>query len=368
MIFTTEHRDHNCKARTGVLHLAHGDIETPVYMPVGTNATVKAIHHDSLEEMGYRLILGNTYHLYLRPGIEVIRHYGGLHEFSNWRGNILTDSGGYQVFSLSPFRKIEAEGVRFRSHIDGSSHFLSPEDVVDLQIGFGSDIAMCLDVCTAAGIAYEKALQALETTSDWAKRSKKRRNEGPSDYQGALFGIIQGNFFPDLRRRSAEEILELDLPGIAVGGLSVGEEFSLFVDTLSSTAQLLPRDKPRYLMGIGTPDYILEAVEQGIDMFDCVFATRTARNGTVFTRAGSISLKKAKHAFDTGPIQEGCSCRACTSYSRGYLRHLFKTNEILGSMLATEHNLEFLHDFVEQIKTSIRENRFLEFKRDYLDR
>lgn len=372
MRFDIDHRDSNSRARTGTLHLPHGEVETPVYMPVGTNATVKAIHHETVERMGYRLILGNTYHLFLRPGIEVIRHYGGLHAFSGWSGNILTDSGGYQVFSLAPFRKIKKEGVRFRSHIDGSYYHLSPEDVVDLQVGFGSDVAMCLDVCTPPDISRKEATEALELTTDWAARSKKRRAEAEERtegrYGGALFGIIQGNFYKDLRKRSAEEINELDLPGVAVGGLSVGEEFSLFEDTLSHTARFLPEEKPRYLMGIGTPDYILSAVENGIDMFDCVFATRTARNGTVFTPDGTIALKKARHAFDTGPIQEGCGCRACTRYSRGYMRHLFKTNEILGSMLATEHNLQFLHDFVEQIRAHIRENTFTGFREQFLAR
>ncbi|MFO7848814.1 MAG: tRNA guanosine(34) transglycosylase Tgt [Spirochaetia bacterium] len=371
MIFQSEHHDAHCKARTGTLSLPHGEVETPVYMPVGTNATVKAIHHETLERTGYSLILGNTYHLFLRPGIDVIKHYGGLHAFSGWEGNILTDSGGYQIFSLAPFRKIKREGVRFRSHIDGSYHNLSPEDVVDLQVGFGSDIAMCLDVCTPPDISHKEASEALELTTEWAKRSTKRRKEAEEvteTYRGSLFGIIQGNFFKDLRKRSSEEIIELDLPGVAVGGLSVGEEFALFEDTLAYTSQFLPPEKPRYLMGIGTPDYILTAVENGIDMFDCVFATRTARTGTVFTPDGSVSLKKVRHAYDTLPIQEGCGCRACTRYSRGYMRHLFKTNEILGSMLATEHNLQFLYDFVEQIKTSIREDRFLEFKSEFLTR
>jgi len=368
MIFTTSHNDSSTKARTGVLHLPHGDVETPVFMPVGTNATVKAMHHDTVYDMGYRLILGNTYHLYLRPGQEVIDHYGSLHSFSNWKGNILTDSGGFQVFSLAPFRKIKEEGVRFRSHIDGAYHMLTPEDVISLQESFKSDIAMCLDVCTPPDITYRKALSALEITTRWAGRSKKRWQEGNEEWEGKLFGIIQGNFFRDLRKRSTEEILELDLPGIAIGGLSVGETFSQFEDFLAYTAELLPEDKPRYLMGIGTPDYILSAVSHGIDMFDCVFATRTARNGAVFTDDGMIALKKAHHRLDKSPIQEGCGCRACTQYSRAYLRHLFKTNEILGAMLATEHNLRFLYDFLEKIKTSIRENRFEEFKNSFLAR
>lgn len=368
MLFRTTHTDTGSRARTGILELPHGSVPTPVFMPVGTNATVKAMLHESIAAMGYKLILGNTYHLYLRPGQEVIDHYGSLHEFSNWKGNILTDSGGFQVFSLAPFRKIKEEGVRFRSHIDGAYHMLTPENVVDLQESFKSDIAMCLDVCTPPEISYKKALSALELTTRWAARSKQRWQQRADEWQGHLFGIIQGNFYKELRKRSAEEILELDLPGIAIGGLSVGETFAQFEEYLAYTGELLPQEKPRYLMGIGTPDYILSAVEHGIDMFDCVFATRTARNGAVFTDDGMIALKKAKHRFDEGPIVAGCGCRACSQYSRGYLRHLFKTNEILGSMLATEHNLHYLYDFVQRIHAAINENRFTEFKRIYLQR
>ncbi len=368
MIFSATHVDSHTRARCGVLSLPHGDVETPVYMPVGTNATVKAIHHETVERIGYRMILGNTYHLFLRPGKEVLEHYGGLHAFSGWNGNILTDSGGYQVFSLAPFRKIRPEGIRFRSHIDGGYYELSPEDVIDLQETFGSDVAMCLDVCTPPDISHKEAEEALKTTTDWAKRSKERWLQCGEGYEGQLFGIIQGNFYKDLRKRSAEEIGALDFPGLAVGGLSVGESFEMFEEYLAYTAELLPKDKPRYLMGIGTPDYILAAVEHGIDMFDCVFATRIARNGTVFTSYGTIALKKARHSQDRGPIVEGCSCRACTRYSRGYMRHLFKTNEILGAMLATEHNLQFLYDFLEDIKESIRQDRFSQFKHSFLDR
>ncbi|HDQ13353.1 MAG TPA: tRNA guanosine(34) transglycosylase Tgt [Sediminispirochaeta sp.] len=368
MIFETRNGDSGSEARTGTLKLPHGEVETPVFMPVGTNATVKAMHHETIVRMGYRLILGNTYHLFLRPGQEVIDHYGGLHEFSNWQGNILTDSGGFQVFSLAPFRKIKEEGVRFRSHIDGSYHLLTPEKVVEIQESFRSDIAMCLDVCTPPDIPYKKALEALELTTRWAQRSKTRRQQGRGDWQGSLFGIIQGNFYPELRKRSSEEILSLDLPGVAIGGLSVGETFAQFEDLLAYTAQLLPEEKPRYLMGIGTPDFILSAVEHGVDMFDCVFATRTARTGTVFTPDGMLALKKARHRLDTEPIMEGCGCRACQQYSRGYLRHLFKTNEILGSMLATEHNLQFLYDFILDIRRSIDGGRFMQFKQNFLSR
>jgi queuine tRNA-ribosyltransferase len=348
--------------------LPHGDIEIPAFMPVGTNANVKAIHHETVDNMGYRLILGNTYHLYLRPGKAVFEEYGGLHNFSSWPHNILTDSGGFQVFSLAPFRKIRDEGVRFRSHIDGSFHSLTPESVVDFQETLGSDILMCLDECTAPEISYKKALEACRRTSAWAKRSRVRWEQRREGYDGKLFGIIQGNFFKDLRKRSAEEIIELDFPGIAIGGLSVGESYEMFEDFLAYTAEFLPAEKPRYLMGIGTPDYIFAAVENGIDLFDCVFATRIARNGAVFTRDGLISLKKVRHALDRGPIVEGCQCEACRRYSRGYLRHLFKAGELFGPMLATQHNLQFLYDLLENIRASIREGMFTAFKNEFLDR
>jgi queuine tRNA-ribosyltransferase len=366
MIFQTLNKDNQTKARTGILSLPHGDVQTPSFMPVGTNGTIKAIHHDTVKEMGYNLILGNTYHLYLRPGLDVIKHYGSLHKFSNWQHNILTDSGGFQIFSLATFRKIREEGVRFRSHIDGSYHNLTPEDVVMVQESLGSDIQMCLDVCTPPDISHKKALEASNITTRWARRAKKRWLETNEEYHGKLFGIIQGNFYKDLRKQSAEEILSLDLPGIAIGGLSVGESYEKFIEFLSYSAELLPEEKPAYLMGIGTPDYILEAVENGIDLFDCVYATRIARNGTVFSNNGLIALKKAVHTMDDGPIEEGCNCRACTQYSRGYLRHLFKTNEILGPMLATEHNLNFLYSFVEEIRLHISNKTFTQFKVDFL--
>jgi queuine tRNA-ribosyltransferase len=349
-----------------MLSLPHGDVVTPAFMPVGTNGTVKALKHDTVENLGYNLILGNTYHLYLRPGIEVIKHYGSLHEFSSWPHNILTDSGGYQIFSLASFRKIKPEGVRFRSHIDGSNHELTPERVVEIQRWLGSDIQMALDVCTPPGISYGESVKAMKITHDWASRAKKRWLEFSDEYSGKLFGIVQGNFFEDLRAESAEYISSLDLPGIAIGGLSVGEPFTQYCDFLAHTASHLSREKPLYVMGIGTPEYILEAVEQGVDLFDCVFATRTARNGAVFTDEGMISIKKAKHQFDTGPIDPNCGCTACRTYSRGYMRHLFKTNEILGSMLASEHNLAYLHSFVKRIRDSIELDRFTEFKKEFL--
>jgi queuine tRNA-ribosyltransferase len=347
--------------------LPHGKISTPVFMPVGTNGTVKAISRDDLNEIGFEIILSNTYHLYLRPGTEVIKAAGGLHNFMAWKGNILTDSGGFQVFSLAPFRKIREEGVSFRSHIDGSCHFLSPERVVEIQTLLQSDIQMQLDVCTGWGTSQRDAAEALGITTRWLKRAKdawgKAAGEG---YGGKLFSIVQGNFFKELRKESVERTLEEGTPGIAIGGLSVGEPEEVFFEFLSYTASLLPRELPRYIMGIGTPQYILGAIEEGIDMFDCVFPTRTGRNGHVFTRHGPLSLKKAENRLDFRPIDESCGCKVCREYSRAYLRHLFKTREILCSMLASYHNLYFLHDLVREARRAIGEDRFLAFKRDFL--
>ncbi len=366
MNFTITDSDSDSKARNGIIELPHGSLETPVFMPVGTNAAVKALHHERLDKTGFKLILANTYHLYLRPGMDLIEEFGGIHKFSNWKHNILTDSGGFQVFSLAPFRKIKEDGVYFRSHIDGSYHTLTPEKVVQLQKAFMSDIMMQLDVCTPPEITYKKALEALELTTRWAERSRTEWLKEKPGYEGVLFGIVQGNFYKDLRKRSAEEIVELDLPGTAIGGLSVGEEYNQFRDFLSYTAEFLPVEKPRYLMGIGTPEYILDAVENGIDLFDCVLPTRIARNGTVFTPEGTISLKKAVHASSHEPIDSTCTCHACTDYSRAYLRHLFKAGEMLGPMLASEHNLHFLNNLVVNIRESIRKGEFMAFKAGFL--
>jgi queuine tRNA-ribosyltransferase len=337
-------------------------------MPVGTNATVKAVSKDSLAEIGFEIILANTYHLYLRPGHELIGRAGGLHGFTGWRGNFLTDSGGFQVFSLSKLRKISDEGVKFQSHIDGSRHFLTPELAVDIQTAFRSDVFMQLDVCTPWGADEKTSLAALRKTTAWAARSKARWLETRGDFQGKLFGIVQGNFYKELRTRSAEEILALDTPGVAIGGLSVGEPFEVYADLLAYTAALLPEDKPRYVMGIGTPEYILEAVQNGVDMFDCVFPTRTARNGLLFTAFGPISIKQARYAEDMGPADPVCNCKVCREYSRAYLRHLYKNDEILFSMLASYHNLAFLHELVRRVRYSIEEGNFIDFKREFLSR
>ena len=366
--FTVTGRDTSSAARTGTLELPHGRVETPVFMPVGTNGTVKALTREDLKEIGFEIILSNTYHLYLRPGREVIAAAGGLHRFMGWDRNILTDSGGYQIFSLAPFRKITPEGIKFRSHIDGAYHFLTPENVVEIQALLGSDIQMQLDVCTGWGISRKEAVEALETTTQWMERAKKRWDEeiARGGYQGLFFPIVQGNFFEDLRRESSEKVIGTEPPGIAIGGLSVGEPEEVFIETLAFNTALLPDALPRYVMGIGTPEYILGAIELGIDMFDCVAPTRNARNGTVLTHKGSFALKKAENRLDFSPIDEECGCKVCRSYSRAYLRHLYKNKEILCSMLASYHNLYFLNELVVNARKAIKENRFAAFRKDFL--
>ncbi len=350
-------------ARTGRLHLPHGDVETPAFMPVGTAGTVKAIRHDTLHRIGYRLILGNTYHLFLRPGMDVIGSFGGLHRFSSWRHNILTDSGGYQIFSLAPFRKITEEGARFQSHIDGSRHTITPERAVEIQCTIGSDIQMVLDVCTGADEGRGAAESALKTTTAWANRAKNRwTEERKRGYSGHLFGIVQGNIFPDLRTEAVHRTLEIGFPGIAIGGLSVGETYEQYREILAHTAPQIPKEYPRYVMGIGTPEYILAAIENGIDMFDCVFPTRAGRNGTLFTTYGRINLKNARWIHDDDPPDPVIDSFGGDSYSLGYLRHLFKSGEILGPMLATEHNLRFMKWLVDESARAIRQGTFTTFR------
>ena len=367
-MFTQLEKDKNTNARNGIMHLPHGDVQTPAFMPVGTNGAIKALNHKSLKEMGYDLILGNTYHLYLRPGLEVIKNAGSLHDFTSWDRNILTDSGGFQAFSLSELRKISEEGVKFRSHIDGSSHMFTPENVIEKQEIFRSDILMMLDVCTPPGIGEKEAREALELTTRWAKRGTQRWHERKDGYDGKLFAIVQGNFYKELRKRSALELLELDTPGIAIGGLSVGETPEEFHEYLSYTAEFLPLEKPRYVMGIGTPDYILAAVESGIDIFDCVYPTRIARNGTAFTRDGLIMLKNATHKLSLLPLDPECNCPVCRQYSRSYIRHLVKAKEILAPMLVTEHNLYFLATMMKEIRESIKLGTFDNYSRSFLKR
>ena len=364
-IYTLLHQDVGSAARTGVVSLPHGTVQTPAFMPVGTAATVKGMTKDDLHEIGFEIILANTYHLFLRPGMDVIKQAGGLHGFSGWNKNFLTDSGGFQVFSLSQLRKIKEEGVTFQSHIDGSKRFLSPEIAVQVQAGFNSDIQMQLDICSPYGISKRETEKALTLTTAWMQRAVREwdRTEG---YQGSLFPIVQGGFFEDLRIRSIESIMEQDPHGIAIGGLSVGEPDEVYKAFLAFTAAHIPKHKPLYVMGIGTPDYILEAVKNGVDLFDCVLPSRNARNGHLFTRNGPISIKKKEYEYDFGPIDPTCTCKICRNYSRAYLRHLFRCKEILYSMLATYHNLAFLYRMVCEIREAITEDRFSEYYRTFL--
>ena len=364
-IYTLLHQDAGSAARTGVIRLPHGTVQTPAFMPVGTAATVKGITKDDLHEIGFEIILANTYHLFLRPGMDVIKQAGGLHGFSGWNKNFLTDSGGFQVFSLSQLRKIKEEGVTFQSHIDGSRQFLSPEIAVQVQAAFNSDIQMQLDICSPYGIPKKETEKALTLTTAWMHRAVREWDQ-TEGYEGSLFPIIQGGFFEDLRLRSIESIMECDPHGIAIGGLSVGEPEEVYKEFLAFTAAHVPKHKPLYVMGIGTPDYILEAVKNGVDIFDCVLPSRNARNGNLFTRTGPISIKKKEYEYDFGPIDPSCSCKVCRNYSRAYLRHLFRCKEILYSMLATYHNLAFLHRMVAEIREAITADRFSEYYRRFL--
>ena len=368
-IFNILHKSADGRARNGLLELPHGTVRTPVFMPVGTCATVKAISKDDIEEIGFEIILANTYHLFLRPGADIIQEAGGLHGFSQYKGNFLTDSGGFQVFSLSSLRKINPEGVKFQSHLDGSYHMFTPENVVQTQVKFNSDIQMQLDVCSGYGVEKKEAVQALNVTSKWAERAKAEWEKAlENGYKGILFPIVQGNFFEDLRKQSAEFVTSLDTPGIAIGGLSVGEPKEVFADFLKYTMQYLPEEKPVYVMGIGTPEYILEAVSNGVDMFDCVLPTRNARNGAYFTRDGQLSIKQKRFEHDFKPLDPECKCKVCRTYSRAYLRHLFKEQEILSSMLSSYHNLYFLYNMMEEIRDAISNDRFEDYKKAFLER
>ncbi len=365
--FEIKNKDPSCLARTGVMHLPHGDVQTPVFMPVGTKGTVKAVSKESLEEIGFEIILANTYHMYLRPGPDLVKEAGGLHGFTQWNRNFLTDSGGFQVFSLSSLRKISADGVTFRSDIDGSKHFFTPEGVVQIQTKLNSDIQMQLDVCTGFNEGRKKAEEALRITSDWAKRAytewQKQREEG---YKGILFPIVQGNFFEDLRKQSAEFVSAMDTPGLAIGGLSVGEPPEVFRSMLEYTVQFLPEHKSRYVMGIGTPDYILDAVANGIDMFDCVSPTRIARHGLYMTHRGMLSIKQKRFEKDFTPLDPECNCKVCRTYSRAYLRHIFREQEILSSMLASYHNLYFLNNMLKEIRLAIDSGTFAAYRKDFM--
>lgn len=352
-------------ARLGRLHTPHGVIETPIFMPVGTQATVKAMTPEELKDIGSQIILSNTYHLYMRPGHDLIERAGGLHKFMNWDKPILTDSGGFQVFSLGPLRKIKEEGVEFRSHLDGSKHFLSPEKATEIQNALGSDIIMAFDECAPYPADRQYVKNSLERTTRWLERCKAAHKYPERQ---ALFGIVQGGMYKDLREQSAREITAIDLPGYAIGGLSVGEPKEMMYEVLDYTVPLLPEDKPRYLMGVGSPDDLLEGVLRGIDMFDCVLPTRIARNGTAMTSQGKVVVRNASYAEDFTSLDPECDCYTCRNYTKAYLRHLIKCNEILGARLLTIHNLHFLLKMMENVREAIREDRLLDYKKDFFEK
>lgn len=356
------HIDKNSGARRGIVHTPHGDIQTPVFMPVGTLATVKSMSPEELKnDVKADIILSNTYHLYLRPGHELVKEVGGLHKFMNWDRPILTDCGGFQVFSLSSLRKITEEGVMFNSHLDGSKHLFTPEKVIEIEEALGADIIMSFDECCAYPSTYEYTKNSMERTTRWAVRCKKAQT---NEKQG-LFGIIQGGFYKDLRKISVEDLKSLDFPGYAIGGISVGEPKEEFIDILKYTTPLMPENKPRYLMGVGSPDYLIEAALSGIDMCDCVLPTRLARHGTALTSKGKLVIRNNEYAKDWNKLDEECDCYTCKNYTRAYLRHLIKCNEILGMRLISLHNLRFLTRLMEKVRENIENDSLLEFKQEF---
>ena len=367
MRFQVTHQDSGSAARRGALHLAHGVVQTPVFMPVGTNATVKTLTPQDLCDLGAEIILGNTFHLYLRPGSELIRQFKGLHGFMGWQRPLLTDSGGFQVFSLSELRSIDDDGVDFRSPYDGSRHRFTPESVMATQAALGSDIAMAFDECVAYPCTEAQAKTALIRTTAWAKRCKDWWRENQDPEKQALFGIVQGGVFPHLRRQSAEQLVDLDLPAYAIGGLSVGEDRSQQWSMLEVLEPLLPKQKPRYLMGVGTPEELWEGVERGVDMFDCVFPTRIARNGTLFTPYGRLALRNSRYRDDPRPVDASCPCYTCKNFSRAYLRHLLQANEMAGLRLNSLHNLAAMLTLAARIRKSLEEGRFSEEKRKFYE-
>jgi queuine tRNA-ribosyltransferase len=382
-------QDRNSKARRGRLTTTHGVIDTPAFMPVGTQGSVKAMSPRELREVNAQIILGNTYHLFVRPGLDVIKHFGGLHKFMSWDGPILTDSGGYQIFSLAKLRKITEEGVHFQNHVDGTPAFISPEIAMEIQATLGSDIAMTLDECPPYPCERDYAARSSEMTTRWAKRCKEWRTENvqrptsnaqrsieksdqsairnpQSAINPLVFGIIQGATFEDLRQQSAQAMVDLDFDGYAVGGVSVGEPEEEMMRAVEWSEPFLPRDKPRYAMGLGTPPQLLEMIARGMDMFDCVLPTRLARNGTAFTSTGTINLKNAEFALDKRPIEEGCACSTCREFARGYIRHLVKSEEILGLRLISLHNLHFYLDLMRQARTALENESFDEFRKGFV--
>ncbi len=366
-IYSLLHKDEGSDARCGILQLPHGTVRTPAFMPVGTHASVKAMRKDDLEELGFDIILANTYHLHLRPGASIIENANGLHGFTGWQRNFLTDSGGFQVFSLSRLRKITSEGIKFQSHIDGSTHIFTPESVVRLQEAFNSDIQMQLDVLSPYGSSKKESAEHLATTINYMDRAFNEWHNTSPSYQGSLFPIMQGGFYKELRMQSLEAILEHSPRGIAIGGLSVGEPKEVYNEMLAFSASIVPKAFPIYVMGIGTPQYILEAVKNGVDLFDCVLPSRNARNGNLFSFNGPISIKQKRYERDNNPIDLRCNCSVCRRYSRAYLHHLFKSHEILYSMLATYHNLAFLSNLMFKIRDAIQKDRFLRFYNTFLN-
>ncbi len=357
---------HHCAgtgARVAELTLLHGKVCTPIFLPVGTQATVKSLDTADLERIGIRMLLCNAYHLYLRPGIDVIKKAGGLHRFMRWGGPILTDSGGYQVFSLSSFRKLTEEGVVFRSHIDGSEHSITPESSMAMQEELGADVIMALDVCPGSGDVRDKQERAMESTFRWAKRCREAHH--PTGQ--LLFGIIQGGTYPDLRRQAAEQVTSLGFPGYAIGGLSLGESKSAMWETVEATVPCMPADRPRYLMGVGSPEDIVEGISRGIDIFDSALPTRVARNGALYTRGGRKNIRRADFKEDMGPVDADCGCYTCGNYSAAYLHHLFRSEELLGYRLATIHNLYFMQKLIGQARAAIAENTFPEFRSNFLE-
>jgi queuine tRNA-ribosyltransferase len=351
-------------ARLGSLTTAHGIVETPVFMPVGTQGTVKAAVHRDLAQMGAQMVLANAYHLYLRPGDRLIKEMGGIQRFSGWNGAVLTDSGGYQIFSLGVLRDIKEEGVTFQSHIDGSKHFLTPERITEVQENIGADVCMCLDECIPYPSSYEYTRASVDLTTRWAKRCREAKKDGAS----LLFGIVQGGTYEDLRQRSAQDLLKIGFDGYAMGGFSVGEPKSIMWQMVDATLAYLPKEKPRYLMGLGFPEDILEGVKRGIDMFDCVIPTRHARNGSLFTETGRVNIKHARHAHDERPVDPACACYTCRTHSRAYLRHLFVSHELTSYYLNTLHNLHFYMTFMKEIRQSIAQGRFEQFYQTFMSR
>jgi len=368
--FSVLKKDRSSEARAGKLQLAHGTVETPIFMPVGTQGTVKTLSPAELEDIGAQIILGNTYHLYLRPGQDLIKQAGGLHKFMNWHRPILTDSGGYQVFSLAELRRIREEGVTFQSHLDGSYHDFSPESVVYTQRCLGSDIMMVLDECTPYPCSLKQAIDSNELTLRWSKRSLKafQLTEPIYGYEQTIFAIVQGSTYKEVRQHSAKELVELEFPGYAIGGLSVGEPKDIMYEMTAVCTEILPREKPRYLMGVGKPEDIVEAIGLGVDMFDCVMPTRNGRKGTVFSRNGVLVVKNATFKNDFQPIDPECGCYTCQNFSRAYIRHLFKAEEILGMRLASLHNLHFYLELVTMAREAILADNYLNWKKEFLER